>query len=149
MSSSTSIIYGIGSKICQSESIGKFLKDHEKSLRNASINKLDDILKDASYLKAEELYNKYEFYENNLTSTEGLNGIITEVIFQETGIRLDYQKEQDTDQEYILFSESLPWYMNEEERNLTENKLNQIMIKYFSELQIDYLFEDIKLEYFG
>ena len=154
MATETSIIYGYGTKISNSKKISEFIDKHKESileLRNKTKNDIYiDIINFVSEIKDhEKAYKTFEYYEALSTCIEGLNGIIADVMAQETGISFEYRREQDVDDEYIYFPECMPWQLSETEKELTESKLDEMIERYLGELEIPYTGEYIKLEYYG
>ena len=162
MSMSTSIIYGKGSKITESNKIVNFIRNHRTTLekiqtdisQHHNVRQLSysDLFADIDVkepVSIDELYEKYRCFQGAYTNTEGLSGVIADVISKETNVRVDFLSAQDEDTEYIVFTETLPWYFNDTEKALTEESLTDIFKKYFNELEIPLEMDDIKLEYCG
>lgn len=163
MSMSTSITYGIGSKITESNKIADFIRNHRETLyaiqnsltahRPANIldyyNLLEDVDADEP-MSSDELYVKYDELESACDScTTGLPAVISDVISIENDIRVMFLEEQDEPVKYIMFAEALPWQYNDKEKALTQESLTGIFKKYFDELEIPLDMDYIQVEYFG
>ena len=155
MSMSTSIVYGKGCQIQKSPKICEFILNHKETLMKGieantrAYELLEELINDAKKMISDQLYENYYYFEGRYSSDEGLENIIADVISIETDVRVQFNEHQDNGKKYILFSESLPWYLTDTEKNLTEDSLTDILKKYFGELDIPVELEDLKLEYFG
>lgn len=152
MSAETSIIYGAGFPVNVSdETLQKFILNHANTI--SGIDDAREILKDAKEMTADEFNPKERYfdYSNRQNGVEGIYGLITDVIFKETGIRVDYclQDDNDDNGEHILLPECFPWQLNEAEKNLTQGSFKDLCLKYMRELDIpDSAYDDfVKMEY--
>ncbi len=139
MSSQTSIIYGAGFPVDVSdENLQKFILNHADVL--SDMDNACEIVEDAKEMSVDEFNPKERYfdYENNQNGVEGIYGLITDVIFKETGVRMDYclQDDNDCNGEHILLPECFPWQLNEAEKNLTADSFKQLCLKYMTELGI-------------
>lgn len=152
MSMSTSIIYGYGSELKKSKNIRAFILNHGDTIKIMSEKGNVLALSILKYFEddnnVEQIYELFEDYESH-NCEYGLNGIIADIISEETNIRVEYRNGQDDGKEYIIFPETMPWWLNDIEKTLTEESLNEIFERYFKELKIPCKYGDIKLEYFG
>ena len=162
MSMSTNIIYGKGSEITASNKIVDFIRNHRSTLeeiqtkisqyRSPEQLSYSDLFADIDVkepVSIDELYEKYRNFQSGYTSIEGLSGVVADVMSKETDVRMDFLREQEEDTEYIVFTEALPWHLNDTEKELTEESLTDIFKKYFDELEIPLEMGDVKLEYCG
>jgi len=82
--------------------------------------------------------------------------IIADIMNKETGIRFTNQLDMDSDKEFVMLPECMPWLLNEKEKALTEKDLHDICVKYCSEIGLPteeeregQIFGMQKVEYFG
>jgi len=82
--------------------------------------------------------------------------VVADIMNKETGLRFTFQQDMDSDMEFVMLPECMPWLLNEKERNTTEDELYNICKKYMEELgfrtEEDYAGQLIgmqKVEYFG
>lgn len=142
------------------EALKDFILNHKKTVE--TLDRGPEILKWieeqlAKGKSSDGMQDEFADYESKFTTTEGLCGLIADVMSEETGIRFRFERAQDNDEEYILLHEGLPWYYNEVERNLSETSLKQILKGYIEELNRDkesvrwqmYYPGRISLEFFG
>lgn len=128
MSMQTSISYGYGideynlAKI-SNKNLANFAKKHLPSTyweKNIQTMSTDDIL--------EEI----ETFEDKTSATEGSYAVISSVITEETGIEFAYEET-----EYgkaIMMYQGLPWHFDQKTKDLTEDKLKEILQPYLTEL---------------
>lgn len=172
MSMSTSIVYGYGINLengIDKHFLIEFLTapDHKDTILRRCNKKEIDVLQAALKIQntcnnpdLAELMETYEetFFEaleavqDSITGIEGTYAIVANIMAEETDIRFEYQGGDDNCGSHpaILFSAAYPWRFNKIERELTEEKLDQIYTTYAIELgisleEIDYL----SIEYYG
>lgn len=133
----TEIIYGFGFEVTDIEegTLFDFIKNHKTAaLKNKLLIPNDDAV--------------YPETQCTVTETEGLNASIQNIMQTETGIDFEFRIEQETEREFIILHECMPWMYNTAETALTEESLTQICKKYMSELNINEDPTYIRLEYF-
>lgn len=79
---------------------------------------------------------------------KGFLNLIANVMTKETGIRFSCYS-GDNGSIAIMLLESLPWYWNEVEINLTKDILTDILKKYAEELGLSKDIDYVKIEVFG
>lgn len=134
----TEIIYGFGFEVTDVEEAAliDFIKNHKTAaLKNKLLLPNDD----------ETVYPETRC---KVTETEGCNASIENIMQTETGVDFEFRIEQETQREFIILRECMPWMYNTAEMNLTEESLTQICKKYMSELDINENPTNIRLEYF-
>lgn len=158
MSMQTSITYGYGvniDAICVE--LKAFLRFYEKHLPEDYKKMLETA--ESEGFDVENLNEENEEFTDWLdeyVKTEGeydISGcgsyysVIAYVMRKETNIFIDeIRSEYDW---AIMHPETHPWYMNETEKNLTEEKLCEIFKKYFAELGVDVDPDYVQVESFG
>ena len=152
MSMRSSFIYGYGfNSDCDEGKLIDFIKEHKEAFCKSDREKelYNDMLK-----HTESEYDLEEFFEDyscDNTGMEGMGAVIANIMSRETGIRFAYcQPDGDCGTlASIVFDEKYPWFFNETEKELTEEKLSNICKKYMNGLgrtdNPDYL----NLEYYG
>lgn len=157
MSMQTSITYGYGvniNAICVE--LKAFLRFYEKHLPEDYKKMLETAESkgfDIENLNEEnEEFTDWlgEYAENNYdVSACGsyYSSIIACIMRMETGIFID---EVRSGYDWaIMYPETLPWYMSETEKNLTEEVLCEIFKKYFAELGVDVTPDYVRVEFYG
>ena len=159
MSCNTGIVYGYGFELgsLDKDLFAAFLKNHKNTLRKEDCYKkyyeLFEKLSEGDF-EMEDLEKIFEGFSCAASGSEGLGAVVSSVMCLETGIRFEYQPGQaECDGEAsILFSETYPWNLNEVERELTEDAMQEICKKYMTELGIpcnENMPEFLKIEYYG
>jgi len=158
MSMQTSITYGYGvdiNVICvELKAFLRFYEkhlpeDYKKMLEKAesegfdieNLNEENEEFSDwlDGYVEAEDEY--------DISGCGSFYSVIAYIMRKETGVFIDEVRS-----EYdwaIMHPETHPWYMNETEKNLTEEKLCEIFKKYFAELDVDVVPNYVRVESFG
>ena len=152
MSMRSSFIYGYGfDSDCAEEKLIDFIKEHKEAFCKSNREKklYNDMLK-----HTESEYDLEEFFEDyscDNTGMEGMGAVIANIMSRETGIRFAYcQPDGDCGTlASIVFDEKYPWFFNETEKELTEEKLSNICKKYMNELGITDNPDYLNLEYYG
>ena len=140
MYSKTYIISGYGLNFeclnsISDEDMAKFIRKH--------INLHDYQTK----LSDKDLLEDFRFYEDCISSEEGLFGVISSAISRETGVRIEYHSY--CGQEAVFLCKCLPWMYNESESKLTPDGIEELFKPYLEELGIpDAELEDIEIEYY-
>lgn len=154
MSMNSSFLYGYGFPCeCNDENFIDFLKQHKDTFCQSKSEKelYQEFLeqtKDKYNVDLDYLFSGYECESNGM---EGLGAVIANIMYRETDIRFLYAPANDEceTEASILFEQTMPWHLNDTERALTEEPMNDICQRYTKELGIlsepDYL----SLEYFG
>lgn len=158
MASKSNIVYGYGFYLnfqIKTKDIVEFIKRHKDSFcksddEKEAFNVLEDTDKGIySYTYADEFFDDYNIccdYSNFC----GIGAVISNVIQRETGIFFSYQREfDDVAYSAILLPESLPWGFNKTELNLTQDKVDEILISYMKELNVDIKPDYVHVEYFS
>lgn len=151
MSMQSDFIYGYGFPCdCQCRRLFEFIENHKGSfLRNDEEKELyDRIIHMDDFSEIDEVF---ENYSCDNTGTEGVGAVIANIMSRETGIRFAYcpnHDECDT-KASIVFAEGYPWQLNENEKELTEEKLSDIYKEYMDELGITDEPDYLSLEYYG
>lgn len=152
MSMRSSFIYGYGFNCdCDEDILIEFVKAHkdtfckseeETELYNEMLNYTSD-----EY----DLENFFDGYGCEVSGMEGNGAVIANIMSRETGIRFMYcQPDGDCDTyASVIFEECYPWNLNETEKNLTIEVLENICKKYMDELGITDKPDYLNLEYFG
>jgi hypothetical protein len=163
MSYSVDHVYGYGFKISfggdnfDSKKFFDFLRNHKETIKG---------LYDGEYIiKFIENENPdidefcEEFADRENCEGYGYNtakNIVADIMNKETGIRFTNQLDMDSDKEFVMLPECMPWLLNEKEKALTEKDLHDICVKYCSEMGFPteekhegQIFGMQKVEYFG
>lgn len=163
MSFSVDHVYGYGFEISfggdnfDSKKFFDFLRNHKETIK--------DLYDGESLLKFIEQENPdidefcEEFADRENCEGYGYNtarNIVADIMNKETGIRFTNQLDMESDTEYVMLPECMPWLMNEKEKALTEKDLHDICVKYCSEIGLPteeehegQIFGMQKVEYFG
>lgn len=89
-------------------------------------------------------------WENEATGDTGIYGLIADVMYKETGIVFEYKNVQDENEgDAIILPEMFPWQMNDAERGLSKDGLENLLRSYIKDLNEDIEIGYIRLEYFG
>lgn len=153
MSMNSSFIYGYGFN-CDSDE-GKlidFIKEHRETFCKSDREK--ELYNDMLNYTESEYYGLEDFFEDyscDNTGMEGMGAVIANIMSRETGIRFAYcQPDGDCNTlASVVFEEGYPWQLNENEKELTEEKLLNICKKYMNELGITDNPDYLSLEYYG
>lgn len=89
------------------------------------------------------LLNIFKDYIDERSNYTSVAGVIADIMTSETGINF-YAVHISDDHCAILLPENVPWYYNEVEKQLTEEKLNEIFKKYFAELDFPHGISDLR-----
>jgi len=152
MSMKTNCIYGYGFKVYVSdENLRLFIEKHEETIR-----KIPEGTEILDWVQAhvgsgrplDALKEKFFDYENEVTGDTGIYGLIADVMIKETGIDFEFRNPQDSDDDdVIIFPECYPWQLNETEKTLTQEKLDEILNTYIADLGGQLKAEYIRLEF--
>lgn len=162
MSFSTDHVYGYGFEISfagedfDSKKFFDFLKNHSETIK--SLYDGEKILK---FIKAKNP--DLDKFCEEFADRQGLEGgyntarnIVADIMNKETGLRFSNQLDMNSDDEFVMLTECMPWLLNEKERNVTEKELNDICVKYMTEIGLPteenfegQLIGMQKVEYFG
>ena len=156
MNIQTSIVYGYGFDISVSdENLKNFILNHKESLLEL-LEENSDIEKVLKYVRQNDvtvpLKDTFAGYCGMFSADGGIYAIIADIMYVETGIRFEYRRPQDEDDqnEAIILPETNPWYFNEAEKAIEgEEQMDEILGKYMSELGIMNKPYSIRFEYFG
>lgn len=154
MSATESIVYGYGFELSITPVIFiKWIKKHKTTFcESADENALfEQLVLNESSIDDDVLSEVFCHYYCNSSSNEGVGAAISNIMSRETGIRFDYQPGQEDcgGSPHILMVESMPWELNEIEKSLTQDKLDNIMISYMRELSLSGEPGKVALEYYG
>ncbi len=151
MENQKSNVYGFGFVVCASDkALKEFILAHRDTI--CSLHAYDGLehqgREAVEYCEntPEEEFNPKEAlfdYISGMTAKEGIYGLIADVMWAETGIGFGYYPNYDGDDEVILFEAEMPWMMNEKEKNITEDELEEICNKYINELNPSLTFSEI------
>lgn len=156
MSCTYSEVRGIGietSKITN-ETLREFFKNHKETINN--LVKKEYIAKSEVKSLFENIQNNENLIEN-LSDwesycgwSEGIKGLVCDIMSEETGINFEYYESQDEPRNAIILNFGLPWMFNEKEKMLSHNEMNKILKEYADELKVSYDdFNMISFVYFG
>lgn len=152
MSMSSSFIYGYGFNCdCEDEKLIDFVKVHKETFCQS---KAETELYDEMLEYTENEYDLEDFFDDYSCDTNGSEGngaVIANIMSRETGIRFIYcQPDGDCDTyASVVFEVAYPWLLNEVEKNLTKEKLENICQRYMDELGIADTPDYLDLEYYG
>lgn len=163
MSYSVDHVYGYGFEISfswhlwDSKKLFDFLKNHKDTVK--------ELYDGESILKFIEQKNPdidefcEEFADRENCEGYGYNSarnVVADIMNKETGLRFTNQLDMDSNTEFVMLPECMPWLLNEKEKNITEQELRDICKKYMEELGFctkeDFEGQLIgmqKIEYFG
>lgn len=163
MSYSVDHVYGYGFEISfggdnfDSKKFFDFLRNHKETIKG--------LYDGESIIKFIENENPdidefcEEFADRENCEGYGYNtakNIVADIMNKETGIRFTNQLDMDSDKEFVMLPECMPWLLNEKEKALTEKDLHDICVKYCSEMGFPteeehegQIFGMQKVEYFG
>jgi hypothetical protein len=163
MSYSVDHVYGYGFEISfggdnfDSKKFFDFLRNHKETIKG--------LYDGESIIKFIENENPdidefcEEFADRENCEGYGYNtakNIVADIMNKETGIRFTNQLDMDSDKEFVMLTECMPWLLNEKEKALTEKDLHDICVKYCSEMGLPteeehegQIFGMQKVEYFG
>lgn len=128
------------------EALCKFILAHSATVQRFEKGiEILEYIKSAAKADIENIKERYYDYACRNSNSEGLYGLICDVMSEETGINFQYyvgDSEGDFD-DCIMYVPTYPWKLNKIERELTEEKLDNILKKYIGELggqlQVDYI----------
>lgn len=152
MSMRSSFIYGYGFNCdCEDEKLIDFVKVHKETFcRSVEETKLyKEMLK---YTENEyDLEDFFDGYPCDTCGQEGVGAVIANIMSRETGVGFIYcQPDGDCDTfASVVFETRYPWLLNEAEKNLTKEKLENICKQYMDELGIEDTPDYLDLEYYG
>lgn len=153
----TEITYGYGIDLSMVEvdnyDFSEFLKLHLETLKKVD----NEIYEKVNPLLTADDYNVDEVAEavgcyNGLYSSDGGNlAIVADIMAKETGISFGYFKgnEELNDDEAIMLADTSVWNLNDVEKSLTKEKLDDILNKYADELGCSGEVCHCRVEYFG
>lgn len=152
MSMRNSFIYGYGFNCdCEDEKLIDFIKAHKKTFCKSEI---EEKLYDEMLKYTENEYDLEDFFDRYSCESNGMKGngaVISNIMSRETGIH--FMCCQPYGDCYacasIVFEKGYPWQLNDIEKNLTEEKLEEICMIYMEELGILELPDYFSLEYYG
>lgn len=153
MSMRSSHVYGYGFHCdCEDQKIIEFIKSHKKTFCKSEME--TDLYNEMLEYTAGEYDLEDFFMDYSCTScgAAGIGAVISNIMTRETGVRFEFhnsQEECDT-KASVLYGIGYPWQLNETEKELTEEKLENICSIYMQELgipssEMGYL----ELEYYG
>lgn len=91
-----------------------------------------------------------EYIGDNVSETASRYNIVAEIISEQNDIKVCYVEEAETGDCAVLFLEDLPWYLNEKEKNLTREALDEIFAIYASKLGLsDAVADRCRIETWG
>lgn len=152
MSMRSSFIYGYGFNCdCDDDKLIDFIKGHKNTFCKSEVETkfYEEMLK-----CTENEYDLEDFFDNYSCEASGMQGngaVISNIMSRETGIRFIYcQPDGDCDTyASVVFEVCYPWNLNEVERDLSMEKLQNICKKYMNELGIEEMPDYLDLEYYG
>lgn len=153
MGMQTEVTYGAGYVFYASdEELKNFILNHKETIK--TLTEGDEILQYVENTPDDKFNIKEDFfsYENQLSSDEGIYGIVTDVIWEEKRIGLEYYRGSDMDtNEYLIFPNQAPWHMSDAEKALkSPDDLKAIVQPYMDELNPDLVFNDaLRIEFYG
>lgn len=153
MSMSYGAVYGYGLNTKQLEAINQetlalFIKKHSSKFNKVWEDYEDKPLKEASLEEIIDFFYDYES-DTGAYSQMAMIELVADVMTKETGIQFDFSSfEGDM---VLLFTEAMPWYLNEKEKKLTGiDKLQEIFNPYLCELGIENeKIDAVELEWWG
>ena len=129
----------------------EFIKKHKESFCNSEENK--ELFSEIENLNdKEELEDIFSSYCCERSAREGYAAAVSNIIYAETGIEVQYEPGQGdcVGEACIILSEAMPWYYTDKEKELTRDKLIDILSPYVDELGLsDVPIEQQSVEYFG
>lgn len=151
MSTTTSITYGYGVDkntllLIQTEKLLEFLKKHLPDDYKMMRKEVGEEIENPSLADYEKWLDGCSFIN---TGIEGKYSIISTAISEETGFRFEYQDSPDKNESAIMFSECMPWQLNEQEKRCTESDFYELLKKYFQELDVKVQPGKVSVEYYG
>ena len=159
MSMRTSMVYGYGFETHKitDEDFLVFLYNHKDAFCESDEEKLlfDNLTNLDKYyddLDDNITDDYFESYCCDSSGQQGRGAVISNIIYRETGIRVEYQMGDYDCYSYpsVLFPECMPWHLNEKEKNLTMNSLKEILLPYVTELGLNKEnITSLQIEYFG
>lgn len=163
MSFNVDHVYGYGFEISfggdnfDSKKFFDFLKNHKETIKGLYDG--ESIIK---FIENENFdIDEFcvEFADRENCEGYGYNtarNIVADIMNKETGIRFTNQLDMDSDKEFVMLPECMPWLLNEKEKALTEKDLYNICVKYCIEIGLPtkeehegQIFGMQKVEYFG
>lgn len=152
MSMNSFHIYGYGfASDCDEEKLIDFIKAHKDTFCRSDKEK--EMYKEMfDHTSGEyDLEDFFSSYSDDQNGNEGSGAVISNIMSRETGLRFEYCK-PDSDcgtSASVVFPWGYPWQYNEAEKNLTQEKLDEICKVYIDELGILEDPEELELEYWG
>ena len=151
MSMRTDCIYGYGFRVYASdEQLRSFIHKHKNVILCLSQGR--ELLDYEAANSGESFNPKEDFYDwqNEATGDEGFYGMVADVMYKETGIVFEYRNAQDDDEDdAIILPQTYPWHLNSKEKELTQEKLDELLKVYIDDLGGQLKPDYIRLEYFG
>lgn len=154
MSMSSSFVYGYGFA-CDWEvkKFIEFVKAHRDTFRRSSeeAEMYDELIAFTGDEDEEDLDDLFGEYTPDRYGWDGVGTVIANIMYRETNIGFIFcPPDGDCNTSAsIVFERAYPWWCNETEKNLTEDKLYEICRKYMQELGIKGEPDYLDLEYFG
>lgn len=137
---------------CNDENLIDFIKAHKDTFCQSKnetdlYQKLLEATKDEYNIDIEDFF---YYYKCDNDDEYGVGAVIANIMSRETGIRFSSASEDDIEElpASVLFRETLPWLLNDTEKNLSKRKLSAICKKYTKELGISDTPSLITLRYF-
>lgn len=124
-------------------------------LKNVSMDKVVALIQTAP--KIAEAFNEWREEENieevtpdDLVDFDEYNGyglatILQDIIEEREGISLTICRQYDQEKYYLLYGETYPWFISDAHKNLTEEDIQSLFVKYLSQITD----EAITIDYYG
>lgn len=155
MSMYSTMVYGYGFEIntVTNEQIYKFMKNHKDTIKMIGDDELLNFINkpDITPDDIANMDDTFIDFENEYYGEDGLYSIISNIMSIETNINFGYFKGTDgcIGEMSICLQDAQPWQYNKTEKELTQEKLDDILTKYKTELGLDVPIEHLCIEYFG
>lgn len=151
MSMHTDIVYGYGFCVyAADEQLAAFIKNHAQAVRECC-DYGSDIVRlvetDVENIKEAELLLSLKC---NLSGSCGPYAVVANVISHETGLGIQFEPGGEDDDYTIMLAFCAPWNYNGKEKELTSEKLRDILTPYMRELGMKSSEPDyVQVEYYG
>lgn len=131
--SNTTILYGYGFVVdhIEAQSLKSFVLTHLQNDPSIDIEQLRQLDLD------NDIFMHLEEHSCASSGEEGACSVISTAMYNENDIGFEYHKSNCSEKSAILLCETYPWNYTETEKNLTEQKLEEICMKYMKELNIE------------
>lgn len=155
MSMETHTVSGRGFKIqgITHEKKLQFIKNHKNAIEELNASYIMPVL-NTDINNPDELENLLVYFEENAEDSTGMSVgfgvLISNVIFEETGIYMEYRSGMPDMREHdecVMLPNLPPWEYNEKEKELEEKQFDAILMPYITELGLDVKPENIRVEY--